>query len=131
MSGKSLKNYTFYLHQTKLHCVKNVEIRSLFWSVFSHIRSEYGEILCISPFSVQMWENADQKKLPNWTLFRQCSLEAFLRSSYYCFKNSKSLKDHLVRAVLPQLDRQDRSKAGEGANRSCEVCELVNDTTKF
>ena len=34
------------------------------------------------------------------------------------FKNTKSLKDHLVRAVLPQLDRESRSKPYEGANRS-------------
>ena len=32
----------------------------LFWSVFSRIRTEYGEILRISPYSVRMWENADQ-----------------------------------------------------------------------
>ena len=32
-----------------------------FWSVFSLIRTEYGEILCISPFSVRMPENTDQK----------------------------------------------------------------------
>ena len=37
------------------------------------------------------------------------------------FKNAKSLKDHLVRAVSPQLDREGRFKPGEGANRSCEV----------
>ena len=47
------------------------------------------------------------------------------------FKNAKSLKDHLVRAVLPKLDREDRSKPCEGANRSCEICESVKDTTKF
>ena len=47
------------------------------------------------------------------------------------FKNAKSLKDHLVRAVLPQLDREGRSKPCEGANRSCQVCESVKDTTKF
>ena len=34
------------------------------------------------------------------------------------FKNTKSLKDHLVRAALPQLDRESRSKPCEGANRS-------------
>ena len=28
------------------HCVKSVQIRSFFWSVFSCIRTEYGEILC-------------------------------------------------------------------------------------
>ena len=32
----------------------------LFWSAFSRIRIEYGEIFCISLYSVQMWENADQ-----------------------------------------------------------------------
>ena len=32
----------------------------LFWSVFFYIRTEYGEIRSISPYSVQMWENLDQ-----------------------------------------------------------------------
>ena len=32
-----------------------------FWSVFSRIRTEYGEIQSISPYSVQMQENTDQK----------------------------------------------------------------------
>ena len=59
-------------------------------------------------------------------------LEAFGRiQSIIGFKNAKSLKDHLVRAVLPQLDREGRSKPCEGANRSCEVCDSVKDTTKF
>ena len=31
----------------------------LFWSVFSHIRTKYGEILCISPYSVRMREITD------------------------------------------------------------------------
>ena len=42
-----------------------------FWSVFSRIRTEYGEIGSISPYSVRMWENMDQKKLRIWTLFTQ------------------------------------------------------------
>ena len=32
----------------------------LFWSVFSHIRTEYGEILRILLYTVQMQENTDQ-----------------------------------------------------------------------
>ena len=32
----------------------------LLWSVFSHIRTGYGKILRISPYSVQMRENMDQ-----------------------------------------------------------------------
>ena len=34
----------------------------LFWFVFSLIRSEYGDSLCTSPYSVQMRENTDQIK---------------------------------------------------------------------
>ena len=32
----------------------------LFWSVFSRIRTEYGEILRTSPYLVRILENADQ-----------------------------------------------------------------------
>ena len=32
-----------------------------FWSVFLRIRTEYGEILRISPYSVGIRENTDQK----------------------------------------------------------------------
>ena len=55
-----------------LHYVKSVQIRSFFWSIFSRIWTEYGEILPISPYSVRMRENTDQKKLRIWTLFMQC-----------------------------------------------------------
>ena len=47
-----------------MHCVKNVQIRSFFWSVFPRIRTEYGEIL---RYLVRMRENTDQKKLLIWT----------------------------------------------------------------
>ena len=33
----------------------------IFWYVFSHIRTEYGEIRSISPYSAQMREKTDQK----------------------------------------------------------------------
>ena len=49
--------------------VKSVQIRNFFWSVFSRIWTEYGEILLISPYSVRMRENTDQKKLRIWKLF--------------------------------------------------------------
>ena len=32
----------------------------LFWSAFSRVCTEHGEIRIISPYSVQMWENAEQ-----------------------------------------------------------------------
>ena len=31
-----------------------------FWPVFSRIRTEYGEILSISPYLVPIWENTDR-----------------------------------------------------------------------
>ena len=39
---------------------KKCPYSELFWSAFSHIRTEYGEIRSISPYLVQMRENADQ-----------------------------------------------------------------------
>ena len=43
----------------------------LFWSAFSRIRTEYGEIIRISWYSIQMRENADQNN---------CGYKHFLRS---------------------------------------------------
>ena len=42
------------------HIHYKVSVSVLFWSAFSRIRTEYGEMQCISPYSVQMRENADQ-----------------------------------------------------------------------
>ena len=39
---------------------KNCPYLELFWSVFSCIQIEYGEIWSISPYSVRKRENADQ-----------------------------------------------------------------------
>ena len=47
------------------------------------------------------------------------------------FRNDRSLKDHLVRDVLPSVDAEVRSKPCEGEKLSCEVCKLVNDTYNF
>ena len=33
-----------------MHCVKSVQVRSFFWSVFSRIRTEYGAISYLSVF---------------------------------------------------------------------------------
>ena len=38
-----------------------VPVFRVFWSVFSRIRIEYGEIRSISPYSVRMRENTDQE----------------------------------------------------------------------
>ena len=42
---------------------KTVHIWSFFWSLFSCIRTEYGDLIGKSPYSVRIQENVDQKKL--------------------------------------------------------------------
>ena len=64
------------------HCVKSVQIRSFFWSVFSRIRTEYG----ISPYSVRMRKNTDQKELRIWTLFTQCLFVIPLLAILYVYQ---------------------------------------------
>ena len=61
-----------------MHCVKKCPYSELFWSVFSRIRTEYGEILRISPYSVQIRENTDQNNSEQGH---------FLRSDDYVFQN--------------------------------------------
>ena len=59
------------------HCMKSVQIRSFFWSVFSRIRTEYREILRI------------------WTLFRQCFHKIFQNMSGELSLNVwKIFRDH-------------------------------------
>ena len=70
-SLKILQSFEDTLTWLLVHCVKSVQIRSFFWSVFSRIRTEYGEILRISLYSVRMRENTDQKNLRVWTLSTQ------------------------------------------------------------
>ena len=52
--------------------VKSVQIRSFLWSVFSCVRTEYGDLRSKSLYSVQIQEITDQKKLLIWILFKQC-----------------------------------------------------------
>ena len=52
-----------------LHCVKSVQMRKFSWSVFSCIRTEYWDLLCKSPYSVQRQENMDHKN----SIFRHFS----------------------------------------------------------
>ena len=99
------------------HCVKSTRIRSIFWSVFSCIQTEYGEILRISPYSVRMRENTDQKKLRIWTHFTQCtrflkkvnlaedchSASIFFRTLFWQF-------DHMIDCFWQKLQTQNSPK---------------------
>ena len=44
-------SYLWIQHLATLHSLKSVQIRSYFWSVFSCIRTEYGDLLRKSLFS--------------------------------------------------------------------------------
>ena len=68
---------------------------------YSRIRTEYWEIRSISPYSVRMRENTDQKKLRIWTHFTQCDSHissifgSFLRVQNFLatfYNSSKSLR---------------------------------------
>ena len=69
-----------YQHHEEKLCQKIREkcpYSAFFWSVFSRIQTEYRKMLCISPYSVRMQENTDQKNCEyehcsyseKWTIF--------------------------------------------------------------
>ena len=49
-----------YIFNCQLALREKCPYSELYWSVFSRIQTEYGEIPRIFPYSVQMWENTDQ-----------------------------------------------------------------------
>ena len=60
----------------KGYCVKSVQIRNFFLlCIFPHSDWSISPIRNISPYSIRMRENTDQKKLRIWTLFTQWVLE--------------------------------------------------------
>ena len=48
------------IYAIKIFLREDCPYSELFWFVFSHLWTECGEILRISPYLVQMWENTDQ-----------------------------------------------------------------------
>ena len=62
--------YLFRKIQTK-HCLKSVQKRSFFWSVFSRIWAEYGDLRSKSLYSVRIRENRTIKNFRIWTIFTQ------------------------------------------------------------
>ena len=62
---------------------------------FSRIRTEYGEIRSISPYSVQMRENTDQEKLRIWKPFTLWGLLLFKFFFYTVWVNKKNLSHYM------------------------------------
>ena len=76
LGWRTMCNFTYYwlilMGKQKLQnkrrnnaprCVKNVQIRSFFWSVFPRTQAKYGDLLRKYPYSARVRENTDQKKL--------------------------------------------------------------------
>ena len=64
----------FFIFQSKFHCVKSVQTRSFFWSLFSCIRTEYGYLLRKSSYLVSIQEKTNQRKLRIWSFFMKFSI---------------------------------------------------------
>ena len=47
MNMSSSINQILIPQESEYYCMKSIQIRSYFWSVFSSIRTEYGEILSL------------------------------------------------------------------------------------
>ena len=62
---------------------------------FSRIRTEYGEIRSISPYSVQMRENTDQEKLRIWKPFTLWGPLLFKFFFYTVWVNKKNLSHYM------------------------------------
>ena len=63
---------------------KKCPYSELFWSVFSRIWTEYGEILHMSPYSVQIMENMDQSNSKYKTFSRNMKLSWSCRVALWC-----------------------------------------------
>ena len=63
ISNSNFHNAFNFTERDNFYCVKIVQIRSFFWSVFSCIQSEYGDLLRKSPYLARIQEYMDQKKL--------------------------------------------------------------------
>ena len=68
----------YIINSGNSHCVKKCSYSEFFWSAFSRIRTEYGEIWSISPYSVRMRENKDQKNYEHRHFSRSKKIIFFL-----------------------------------------------------
>ena len=77
-SKRFLKNFGVvlnnYLSKYEPSLREKCSYSELFWSVFSRIRTKYGEIQNISSYLVRMRENTDQNNSEYEHFFTQCIL---------------------------------------------------------
>ena len=68
-----------YYFSYQPHCVKSFQIWSFSWSVFSHIRTAYRDLLRKSPHPIRIRENKGQKKSPYLDTFHTVLVIAFVK----------------------------------------------------
>ena len=72
----------------------------LFWSVFSHIWTEYVEILRISPYSVRLRENTDQNNSEYGHFLRSdTNIENLILSPGFLVTNRFNLENKRLRTI--------------------------------
>ena len=88
--NEPLNHVSFHQH---LSLRKNSSCLELFWSVFSCSQTEYGEILRISPYLVQMPENTDQDNSEYGHFSRSVSRipTKYRENISHCFYHLRSL----------------------------------------
>ena len=72
--------------------LKKCPYLEFFWSLFSCILTEYGEILRVSPHSIRMWENTDQK---NSEYGHFLSSECLIGSQFNSFMHDFAIKQKI------------------------------------
>ena len=111
-----------------LHCLKSLEF---FWSVFSRIRTEYGEMWSISPYSVRMGENTDQKK-SKYGHFSGSVIDKYFCSSCHLFF-SKSIDTECIISFgcTFQDFRSRRNSLGTLLRHLCELSVPIGSRVFF
>ena len=103
-----LSNNTFQV-MFYTHCVKCVQIRSFFWSVSSGpYLPAFGlntERYFISPYSVRMREDTDQKKLRIWALFTQWLI--FVIQTHFNVNTILQITLHVVKQSHARVSSKD------------------------
>ena len=83
----------------QVHLREKCSNSEFFWSVFSRIRIEYGEIRDIFPYSVQMRENTEQKNSEYGHFLPSGSMKSFIEYVRKMFRKIH-ISYPLIRKIL-------------------------------
>ena len=118
------------------HCRESVQIRSFFWSVTSHIRTEYGKIRSISPFWVSLCIQSEYRKIRTrknsvfghfshgrtWQRFQSIGKENVKFPNNLYGDLLYPIASHCIR-VYTSCKNISSSKPGEQSSGSAHLCE--------